>query len=373
MRIQLEIGLPEAVNRAAVVCVDRDEIRNIVFNIAYAAERNRTGLYMRRHQKCGDGEAGVIVSPNNPLRSPMEPKKLTLAQHVEQLETLKLIARASTSRSATGSEKFQTQFAKLAVSVTDVVANLMRPCFSRLGFGTKRIFCFEDEPISLRTYWAACLFVDQDSAPTMQLMDIRFDLKQDSVFSVDGQNLVKLGLQWAVCLVPLVRNSLPVSPHEIAENDYDLRQIVGRNEIDAIDQAYEGWYSEWSTRVGQIVQRHIDRGLRFEVFYHSILALDDRGSIRIYQLDGALPDLASRLVSEGIVAAGLLDSGGSCALYDPWIGGYLNHGWYFREPRGAALVFELKAQERLPEPRWNSWYESTAAQLTAFEDINTRG
>lgn len=371
MKIEVEIGAQGSVNRTAVVSIAREEIRNVAFNIAFGAERNRTGLYMRRHSKIDDLEAGLSVGPNNPLRSPEEPKKLTLAQHIGELG-LRCLGEYSGDVLG-GGEKFRTQPAMIAISVTDVVANLMRPCFSMAGIGKKRIFCFEDEPTDARRYWAMCCFVGADSVPNLTLMDVQFNLEHDSVFSVDGRNLAEQGLEWAVSLVPLVKDSTAVSALEIAENNYDLRQILGRDEIGAITEAYEGWYSEWVPRVRHLVQKHIDQGLPFEVFYHSILALDHSGSVRIYQLDGALPELASRLASQGIVAAGLLDSGGSCALYDPWIGGYLNHGWYFREPRGAALVFELKAQERLPEPRWNSWYQPVAAEGTSCEDISTRG
>jgi hypothetical protein len=189
----------------------------------------------------------------------------------------------------------------------------------------------------------------------LRFCEIRVDPAADSVFSVDGDDLAAKGLLWAATLVPLVKDSRPMSPAEIALDDYDLRQIFGRQAEEEINHAYAGWYADWSSRVAALTQDHIQRGRPFAVFYHSILALDCNGLIRILQLDGTLPELAESLAADGIVAAGLLDSGGSCALYDPWLGGYLNHGWYYREPRGAVLVFELKTRERIPEPRPGQW------------------
>ena len=188
-------------------------------------------------------------------------------------------------------------------------------------------------------------------------MDIRFDTGNARVLSLDGADLQDEGLQWAATLVPLVKNAKPICPVEIAQSNYDIRQILGRTSEKELYDAYETWFDGWDEKIANLVKAHISKKRPFEVFYHSVLGIDRFGAIHILQRDADLPGLAEILASEGIVAAGLLDSGGSCALYDPWLKGYLNHGWYYRECRGAILLFELKAQERLPEPRpgctWN--------------------
>src|SRR5262249_38710538 len=139
----------------------------------------------------------------------------------------------------------------------------------------------------------------------------------------------------------------PLAPFQIAQNDYDLRQIWGRGAEDSIRDAYDGWYRQWDTRVEKLTNQHQARGNPYATFFHSVLAIDASGNIHLLQQESTLPDLANHLAEEGFQAAGLLDSGGSCALYDVWLGGYINHGWYFREPRGAVLVFELNIDQRL--------------------------
>jgi hypothetical protein len=184
---------------------------------------------------------------------------------------------------------------------------------------------------------------------------VRFDAQNDRLLSSQGRDLLAEGLQWAAALVPLVRGGQAVPTVEIARNNYDLRQILGRDAVDEINLAYTGWPDRWDGLVGSLVNEHLAARRPFEVFYHSVLGIDRTGQIHIWQLDTDLPGLANLLASEGVEAAGLLDSGGSCALYDPWLGSYLNHGWYFREPRGAILLFELNSWERLPESRDGSW------------------
>src|SRR5207245_2248049 len=105
----------------------------------------------------------------------------------------------------------------------------------------------------------------------------------------------------------------------------------GRDAESAIRYAYAGWFGEWERRVGEVVAQHRTHGRSFAQFYHSILALDGVGNVAIRQVEGTLPDLAEALARDGFVGAGVLDSGGSCAIYDVWMASYLNHGWYFRE------------------------------------------
>ncbi|WP_306536340.1 hypothetical protein [Geobacter sp.] len=355
MKIEIEIGRPRAINRTARVTIAAHELKSAALHIAFAAERNRTGLYMRRHEKPCDVEAGYAVGPNDPVRFAEEPKKLKIPEHIKEM---KFGTEPSSEIVAQDSERFRTVPSVIAVPVSDVAANLLRPCFMKTGFGEKQIFFFEDEPIESRSYWAACFFSDERNKAEIKFMDIRFNVDMDSVLSLDGQDLVARGLEWAVSLVPLVKNSKAVSPQEIAKNDYDLRHIFGRNAQKEFFSPYDLWYDGWNQRVDEVVQKHIDSGIPFETYYHSILGIDSYGSVVIYQIDCELPKIAEQLAEEGVIAAGLLDSGGSCAIYDTWINGYLNHGWYFREPRGAILTFKLKSIERIPVPKTGTWHQS---------------
>lgn len=345
MKIEIEIGTNNKINRTVRVTIAPDEIKSVALNIAFPKERNRTGLYIRRHQKPTD-RPRFKVEPNAPLRFSKEPKKLSIHEHLKEMG---FGTNASFEIPAEGSERYRTIPTLIAVPVSDVAANLLRPCFSRIGFDGSRIFFFEDEPIRHRFYWAVCFFSVEGSRSELKFMDIKFDVSKDCVYSLDGQDLVQLGLEWAVCLVPLVKNSKAISVQEIAQNNYDLRQIFGRNAAQEFFSPYDVWDDGWDERVAEVIQKHIEMGIPFETYYHSILGIDSSGAVRIYQIDCILPDIAEKLVGEGIIAAGLLDSGGSCALYDAWIGGggYLNHGWYFREPRGAILAFELMTFERI--------------------------
>ena len=276
MKIEIEIGTNNNINRTASVTIEAHELKSAALHIAFAAGRNRTGLYMRRHRKPCDLESGYTVGPNDPIRFADEPKKLSIPEHIKKM---KFGTQPSSEIVAQGSERFRTVPSVIAVPVSDVAANLLRPCFMKTGFGEKHIFFFEDEPIELRSYWAACLFSDERGRPEIKFMDIIFDVDGDSVHALDGQNLVTKGLEWAVCLVPLVKNSKAVAPQEIAKNDYDLRHIFGRNANKEFFSPYDVWYDGWNERVDKAVQKHIDSGSTFEIYYHSILGIDSNGSI----------------------------------------------------------------------------------------------
>jgi hypothetical protein len=353
LKITLEIGMAESVERRADVRIRAGELSAVHLHLATPHQRNRTGLYMRRHT-LGRGRS---VTPNEPLRAPEEPAKLTIPEHVEALRQMGVIRRPSACQ-ALGKEIFAEEPAMLAVPVSDVVANLMRPAFHRNGLGPYRLFFFEGEPIEHRIYWCACLVEGERGQSRLELRWLRFDPATDRVLGEDGRDLLKDGLVWAVALVPLVIDGSPLDAVTIAQHDYDLRQVLGRDAEAAIQYAYDGFGDgRWNTRVAEVVSAHKRSARPFATFYHSLLALDREGNVLIRQVEGALPGLAIDLTAEGIVSAGLLDSGGSCSLYDVWLESYLNHSWYFREPRGAILVFELTPTQRLPQDKPGVWIQ----------------
>src|ERR1039458_8571348 len=110
MVIHIEIGLPHSTNRQATVTLAPEEIRSISLSVASAGQRNRTGLYMRRHPKPQDAAAGIVVDPNKPFRSPQEPRKLTIPQHLELLGSGAL---APAHPVINGPERYQTRHAML--------------------------------------------------------------------------------------------------------------------------------------------------------------------------------------------------------------------------------------------------------------------
>ena len=356
MRISIEIGDTGSIERRAAIRINTNELAAAHLHLAFPEKRNRSGLYMRRHPR-GKGDS---VCANSPLRSPEEPNKLSIPVHIEEMRRSGTIPSCPKHRMENG-ETFGLEPAMLAVPVSDLVANLLRPCFHSSGLGEYKLFFFEEEPIDRKSYWCVCFFRKDNDVGRFNLQWVRFNAAKDQALDLSGNNLSNQGLVWAAALVPLVIGGSPLPAVEIAKNDYDLRQILGRQVDDQIQYVYESWFDEWDVRVEEVVSEHEKKGLPFSVFYHSILGLDKSGNIHIRQIEGTLPDLAKSLAREGIVAAGLLDSGGSCALYDLWMGSYLNHGWYFREPRGSILVFELKSKERIPMDKPNSWIRKRGA------------
>ena len=245
----------------------------------------------------------------------------------------------------------------IAVSISDLVANLLRPCFHRDGLRSHRLFYLDEEPIHARTYACLCAFAREEGPCRLEFRRVRFDPQADRAVDVAGGDLLEEGLVWAAAVVPLVVDGRALSTSRIARADYDLRQIVGRHHEDPIRYAYQGWFERWDARVEEIVAEHERSGRPFATFYHSVLGIDGAGNVLIRQKEATLPELAGSLASEGMVGAGVLDSGGSPAIYDLWSASYLNHGWYFREPRGAILVFELIHPQRIPEDRPGSWIQ----------------
>jgi hypothetical protein len=280
---------------------------------------------------------------------------MTIPAHLEEMRRIGMIPVHSSLKHE-GPDEFGMEASMIAVPIGDSVANLMRPCYHSLGLGKYKLFYLEDEPISTKDYWCVCFFRTKRGKAKLVLDRIRFDAEQDRALSLSKEDLVEQGLVWAASLVPLIANGRALSAVEIAQNNYDLRQIVGRGADEAIRYAYEGWFDQWDARVEKVVSDHIKSGAGFARYYHSILGLDESSNVYLYQIEGTLPDLANTLAREGIVAAGVLDSGGSCALYDVWMGSYLNHNWYFREPRGGILVFELSSYQRIPRSTPDSWF-----------------
>jgi len=354
LRIAIEIDNAKSPQREVTVGIAAEELLSVVLHLAFPDKRNRTGFYMRRHPARSDASSGARVGPNTPLRSEEEPPKKPIREHLREMrEKNQIPYEALPSLSA--AKTFSSEPVMLAVPISDLVANLLRPCFHRDGLGEYRVFHFDAEPIHGRTYWCACFFEQEYEAGRLEFRQVRFDPETDRALDVSGRDLFDEGLAWAAAVVPLVVDGRPLTPVEIAQNDYDLRHIVGRRNERPIRYAYEGWFDDWDKRVEEIVLQHMKASKPFETYYHSVLGLDRYGNIHVRQQEAVLPDLATQLRQEGIIAAGLLDSGGSCALYDVWMASYLNHGWYYREPRGAIIVFELRSSQRIPQDAPGLW------------------
>ncbi len=355
MNITLNVPNDSALARTCRVVIDPAELARAHLLLSFPEQRNRTDRYMRRHGLYSKGDAaGSAIDPNEPDRSDSEPRKLPIPDHIRQMQEGGS-ARESGGITDCADEISGTEPAMFAVPISDLTANLMRPSFHRDGLGTHRIFHFDAEPIERRPYWCVCCFEEYAGKVELAMQWVRFEPESDRVFGEAGTDLLDAGLSWAAGLVPIVVAGRPLTAVEITRNDYDLRQIVGREATELAQYAYAGWFDEWDERVAQIVARHAQNGAPWSSFYHSVLGIDKHNRLHVMQLEASLPDLALTLAGEGIVHAGVLDSGGSCALYDVWMASYLNQSWYFREPRGSVLVFELARIERLPRADRNSW------------------
>jgi hypothetical protein len=358
MKVTIEIGGDSNEGRTAHVRISKDELDSALLHIAQPEMRNRSECYMRRHPVPGEPP----VAPNKPFRCPTAPPKLPIPEHISLMRREGILCPPKRSRDGDSGEEFLLEPAMIAFPISDIVANLLRPAFHRDRLGSTRLFCFADEPIHDRAYHCLCFF--QGSAGNfIDIRPVKFDPDRDEATDSLGKDLLPQGLVWAAAVVPLVVDGRALTPVEITLWDYDLRQIVGRESEKAITQAYSGWPGHWPDHVQRLIRSHKSSGRPFETFYHSIIALDRAGDIHIIQRDGNLPGLAEELADSGYISAGLLDSGGSCALYDPWSGSYLNQSWYYREPRGAIIVLQTKAHQRIPV-RGGSW-------ASRREDLNS--
>ena len=355
MQIQIRMPSERDTERRVQVDMESGEVAAVHLNIAHPEKRNRTGHYLRRHGVAGRSTNGATqpVDPNKPERTEAPPK-WSIRQHVRAMREAGVLPGAE-SRVWRDGCSYESEASMIAVPVSDVTANLLRPCYHSRALGERRIFRFDAEPREKRTYYAACYFGERDDGPCLGMRQVRFDEIRDTVCSPEGDDLGRAGLTWATALVPLVIDGRPLEAAEIARADYDLRHSLGRKCTDIMQYVYNGWYDAWDRRVEDAIRDHERSGRAFAVFYHSILGQDASGGIHVFQREGTLNGLARSLASEGICQAGILDSGGSCAVYDVWLDSYLSHGWYFREPRGAILVFELRSYERIPTARAEYW------------------
>lgn len=346
MRFTLEVGGSEpGAARRAELRIAPHELEKVHLHLAFPEPRNRSNYYLRRHRVAGAGEG----TPNAPFRSPNEPQKLTISQHLDEMR------RAGEIPGLTDCGHYSLEPTMFAVPASDLVANLLRPCFHRNSFGRHRLFHFSDEPINTVLYWCVCYFRPVDESARLELRWVKFDSVNDVALDPDGEDLSRAGLVWAAALVPLVVDGNPLSAADIARYDYDLRHILSRESEATIQAVYNGWFDSWNRLVVDAVSQHEAARVPFARFYHSVMGLDNSGNVVIRQAEADLPGLAVDLACEGMRAAGLLDSGGSCAIYDVCLSAYLNHSWYHREPRGAIIVFQLTTLQQLPEDRPGSW------------------
>lgn len=359
MRITIDTGEAGSLERKAEVNIAASELAAVHFHVATPELRNRTDHYLRRHPL--EISLEQQASPNQPHQTAGAPPKLPIPAHLRQMREAGALPPPGPVQT-TSSGSFAVEPTMLAVPISDLAANLLRPCFHRDGLGPYRLFHFQGEPIDARTYLCACFFEGAGSG-RLELRRLRFNAAADRAVDLEDRDLLQEGLVWAAAVVPLVVDQRPLSAVQIAQSDYDLRQILGRDDEGPLVYAYSGWFRDWDARVEQVVTEHEREGKPFSLFYHSILALDRAGNVTIRQQEGTLPQLAEDLHREGFAAAGVLDSGGSCALYDVWMESYLNHGWYFREPRGSILVFELKSTQRLSLDRFSERSSRESPQL----------
>ena len=362
MRIRIDVGEDGGVQREMHLRLEATEVALAELHIAHAAERNRSSYYLRRHGATRDA-AGVDqpVDPNTPVRAAQEPPKLTIPQHLESLWRSGRIAWVEPPAEK-DDRPFHLEPTTIVVPISDLVANLLRPAFHR-GFETRRIFHLEGEPIDRQSYMCLC-FTESGAETGLEIRALRFDPSNDCVVDLSGRSLTEV--VWAAGLVPLVGAGNALQPVEIARRDYDLRQLLGRDDTASMQHVYAGWYESWDERVEMAVNEHILHGREFASFYHSAIGIDAEGGIHILQTEATLPDLAQELARLGMVNAGLLDSGGSCALYDARLGSYLNHGWYFREPRGAVVAIQLNHRERVPAMS-GYWFQKRRGAIDRFK------
>jgi len=334
------------INRTAKLFIPISELRFVYLHIASTEILNRSNFYLRRHRYKNETKA---PDPNKPCRIKNDSQKLTIPRHIEVMQQQSIILKLSEFQNERG-VTFQLFPTMIAVPISDLAANLLRPAFHKNGLGQYKTFFFKDEPITKRNYWCICYFNNkQENNQKFEFCQVHFDTINDTVIdSKTNNDLLNSDLEWAAGIVPLVIDFKPLNPYEIAIHDYDLRQILGRHSTRDIQYIYEGWYDEWESRIKKTIADFEKKNKFYESYYHSILCLDSEKNVYIYQIEGTLPELANMLSREGIQYAGILDSGGSCAIYDDWLKSYLNHGWYFREPRGSILLFELENSERIP-------------------------
>ena len=150
MRVCIEVATHGNERRASVT-IAPDELARVHLHLELPERRNRTGRYMRRHGHAvsESGRALERFGPNDPRRSPDEPPKLTIPDHVSDMRRTGQLPTPAPNQSS-GSEVFRCEPHMLAVPISDLVANLLRPCFSRQGFGKHRVFYFDAEPIEER-------------------------------------------------------------------------------------------------------------------------------------------------------------------------------------------------------------------------------
>ena len=69
----------------------------------------------------------------------------------------------------------------IAVSISDLVANLLRPCFHRDRLGSHRLFYLDEEPIHARTYGCLGTFTREDGPCRLEFRRVRFDPKDSGL------------------------------------------------------------------------------------------------------------------------------------------------------------------------------------------------
>jgi hypothetical protein len=343
VKIDMEIAVG-VVQRDVHVYWSSNELSRALLSVASAAERNRTGGYMRRHPLPGENATYII---NSPVQLADAPPKWTIERHVDHLREQGELSPPQPGADEGGA--FQVEPYRLVVPISDLTANLLRPCYHARAFGQPRVFGFADEPFAEQRYFSLACQQGSDGSHQLSLGRFEYDLKHDAPKPHESH------LLWLAGLVPLVEDGRALPAQEIAVHDYDLRQLVGRKPSPALLAAYAEWPKHWQERVRELIAEHEASHQPFASFYHSAIGCKSDGAWHLIQREATLPELARDLAEMGLVSAGLLDSGGSVALYDVWLGTFLSHSWYYRQPRGAVLLLEMNLPQRIPAERPESW------------------
>jgi hypothetical protein len=328
------------------------ELSRALLSVSSAAERNRTRGYMRRHPLPGENAYEII---NSPVQLADAPPKWTIERHVNHLREQGELWPPQPAVDDGGA--FQVEPYRMVVPISDVTANLLRPCYHARAFGKPRVFGFADEPFAEQRYFSLACQQGADGSDHLSLGRFTYDIEHDVPEPHEPS------LLWVAGLVPLVEDGRALAAQEIAVHDYDLRQFVGRKPTPAILAAYADWPKHWPERVRQLIGEQKASQQPIASFYHSAIGCTTDGAWHLIQREATLPDLARDLAQLGLVSAGLLDSGGSVALYDAWLDTFLSHSWYYRQPRGAVLLLEMNLPQRIPAERRESWRHQRRKQL----------
>jgi hypothetical protein len=321
--MRLEINRLEGLRNDLLLRLERSEIEEALLNVAGRA-RLMASPGMPRHRDATRAESEDVAEC-----------KVTIDEHLRQLGILDSAGRL--------------QRRAVAISNRNLGTNHGHIAWQRSA--TPPIFRTVEDPCNYSSH--SCFVAKRDGG--VGIMDLRFDLAGQRIFSVSGERDLSDEIEWATFGQRVLRAGQVTCIEAIVDQFYDLRHVLAfdpnPNEGEAIrDCIYEGYPENFRENARRALR--VLGAPRARYFHNAIGCSDD--AVFIVQREGTVEEIGAALREAGADDGIILDNGGSVACWAWWLnqyrGGLVSPTVDYRPPGTSAIAFILKGSAHTQMP-----------------------